>query len=337
MYEPSTATTSSKSNSTTGLLTTPAVQLQWHQWKGRKCSLPSKAPDIDRRHPRNETDEQSKTPDFGSRYNFIRQDRPNNKPGGGLAFIIHESIEFRIISQDSDEVLETQGIKVKVGNLELKIFNFHLPPKSSCPPDYQETLKSLLSHNNALLLEDANAHDPTWFSTIADTRGSKLSAEIEESEMGILNENCPTRLPSNQQPTSPDISLVKKSLLTSCDWSTEIGLRSDHLPILIHFILIIPGTHPRPQAHFHQHRQIWLACFSVRDRKCAQKPAWTNGCIPMWSCTAESHKHSIETPHSIRQTQGGDSSALRWSQRMDDRKRRAKSPWTRLAKNCGAK
>ena len=52
--------------------------------------------------------------------------------------------------------------------------------------------------------------------------------------MGILNENCPTRLPWNQQPTSPDISLVTKSLLT-CDWSTEIGLRSDHLPILISF------------------------------------------------------------------------------------------------------
>ena len=175
----------------------------------------------------------SKTPDFGSRYNFIREDRPNNKPGGCLAFIIHESIEFTIIPQHNDEVLETQGIKVKFGNLELKIFNFYLPPKSSCPPDYQETLKSLLSHSNALLLGDANAHDPTWFSTIADTRGSKLSAEIEESEMGVLNVNCPTRLPSNQQPTSPDISLVTKLLLTSCDWWTEIGLRSDHLPILI--------------------------------------------------------------------------------------------------------
>ena len=51
--------------------------------------------------------------------------------------------------------------------------------------------------------------------------------------MGTLNENCPTRLPSNQQSTSPDISLVTKSLLTSCDSSTEIGLRSDHLSILI--------------------------------------------------------------------------------------------------------
>ena len=36
----------------------PAVQLQWRQWKGRNCKIPSKAPDIDRRHTRNETDEQ---------------------------------------------------------------------------------------------------------------------------------------------------------------------------------------------------------------------------------------------------------------------------------------
>ena len=234
MYEPSTATTSSTSSPTTGLLMTPAVQLQWQQRKEEENAAYLQKHQISiAAIQETKLTSKSKTPDFGSRYNFIRQDRPNNKPGGGLASIIHECIEFRIIPQYSDEVLETQGIKVKFGNLELKIFNFYLPPKSSCPPDYQETLRSLLSHNNALLLGDVNAHDPTWFSTIADTRGSKLAADIDESEMGIVNENCPTRLPSNQQQTSPDVSLVTKSLLTSCDWSTEIGLRSDHLPILI--------------------------------------------------------------------------------------------------------
>ncbi len=43
----------------------------------------------------------------------------------------------------------------------------------------------------------------------------------------------PTRLPSNGQPTSPDISLASTSLLFYIEWETKTALSSDHLPIII--------------------------------------------------------------------------------------------------------
>jgi hypothetical protein len=53
------------------------------------------------------------------------------------------------------------------------------------------------------------------------------------SNLAVLNENTPTRLPSNGQATSPDISLSSISLITSTEWETVTSLGSDHLPILI--------------------------------------------------------------------------------------------------------
>ena len=68
---------------------------------------------------------------------------------------------------------------------------------------------------------------------ISGARGQDIAMEIDESAFGLLNENTPTRLHSNQQANSPDISLASHSLLTLCDWKTEIGLGNDHLPIII--------------------------------------------------------------------------------------------------------
>ena len=43
----------------------------------------------------------------------------------------------------------------------------------------------------------------------------------------------PTRVPTNAEPSSPDVSLASTSLITSCSWETLSTLSSDHLPILI--------------------------------------------------------------------------------------------------------
>ena len=45
--------------------------------------------------------------------------------------------------------------------------------------------------------------------------------------------DSPTRLPSNANPSSPDVSLASASLITSTNWQTKTNLGSDHLLILI--------------------------------------------------------------------------------------------------------
>ena len=49
----------------------------------------------------------------------------------------------------------------------------------------------------------------------------------------ILNWDSPTRLPSNGNPSSPDVSIASASLITSTNWQKKTNLGADHLPILI--------------------------------------------------------------------------------------------------------
>jgi len=53
--------------------------------------------------------------------------------------------------------------------------------------------------------------------------------------MSILNENSPTRLPTNGPKSSPDLSICTAHLSTILNWHTLTTLNSDHLPILISF------------------------------------------------------------------------------------------------------
>lgn len=117
-----------------------------------------------------------------------------------------------------------------------KIFNIYIPPSSSCTSGYKPSLLPLLQHSDTLILEDFNAHDPLWYSQLSDTKGSVLADEISNSNFRVLNEDSPTRLPTNRQPTSPDFSLASLSLPPYSSWKTRTNLSSDHLPIIINIV-----------------------------------------------------------------------------------------------------
>ena len=173
----------------------------------------------------------SKSPNFGSQYTLIRQDRPGGRQGGGLAFLIHQSVIFTRVepANANDGTMEAMAIKVKFNNSDVKIVNFCIPQlKSSYPDNYTASIQPLLL-SHGIVLGDANAHDGSWHASILDPRGISLATEIANSNFGVLNTDSPTRLPT----TFPDISLASRELLTSASWRTEITLNSDHLPILI--------------------------------------------------------------------------------------------------------
>ena len=128
------------------------------------------------------------------------------------------------------------GISVVASSSKLRIYNFYIPPRSSCPPGYSASLAELLEPGDALVLGDANAHSQLWNSNIEeDQRGSVLSNEITESTFAPLNDDTQTRVPFNSenQLSSPDISLASQSLLLSTSWTPIKSLGSDHLPILL--------------------------------------------------------------------------------------------------------
>ena len=176
----------------------------------------------------------SRNPSLGSHYTLIRKDR--EKEGGGLLIAIHESIQYEEININNDGTLEAMGISVVASSSKLRIYNFYIPPRSSCPPGYSASLAELLEPGDALVLGDANAHSQLWNSNIEeDQRGSVLSKEITESTFAPLNDDTQTRVPFNSenQLSSPDISLSSQSFLLSTSWTPIKSLGSDHLPILL--------------------------------------------------------------------------------------------------------
>ena len=174
-------------------------------------------------------------------YTSVRRDRPAGR-GGGLITLVHHSSTFKELNTGNifpnDQVAEIQGIEVWMGGCSLRIVNVYIPPPSSCPPGYAPEFDRLLDiEGDGLIVGDFNAHHPSWYSRTeddrAELRGVSLDAAASGSNFGFLNEDSPTRLPSQGPPSSPDVSLASAHLLLDMTWSTHITLGSDHLPILI--------------------------------------------------------------------------------------------------------
>jgi hypothetical protein len=171
-------------------------------------------------------------------YTLVRKDRGKNK-GGGLAFLVHESVTFYQETTpptlSNDPHLESLTITIPGKDNKLQIRNIYIPPYSSCQPQYTPPLNNIFDELNdtSIVIGDFNAHNALWFSNgNQDARGRILADIITEKPFGVLNEDSATRIAGDTY-SSPDISLVSNSLLSSSSWKTEISLNSDHLPIII--------------------------------------------------------------------------------------------------------
>ena len=186
-------------------------------------------------------------------FTLIRKDRGRDK-GGGLAIFIHKSIVFNTPDNLPDDNF-IESLAIDIGNI--KIINFYIPPTSSCDQGFMPSLQQYLPATDSLVLGDINAHDELWFSRIQDQRGSSLADEIADSYYGVLNENNPTRLPTNNQPTSPDVSLASYSLLPHAKWETVTSLGSDYLPIIITLTSTINPSFSENKAFINFNKADW--------------------------------------------------------------------------------
>ena len=177
----------------------------------------------------------AKSPIFPG-YTLLREDRPRGG-GGGVALLIHHSLSFSRIDTSflRDKFIECIAIRVEINGADLDLFNVYIPPASSCTAHHSPDIGPILhlSDNDVIVCGDFNVHHGGWHSTLVDIRGETLANTIENSPLIVLNEDTPTRLPTNGNPTSPDISLASAHLALASHWSTLVGLNSDHLPILV--------------------------------------------------------------------------------------------------------
>ena len=86
-----------------------------------------------------------------------------------------------------------------------------------------------------VVLGDFNVRDSMWDEGCLTHREAWVE-ELEVSELVILNEGAPTRVPDvdGHSPTGIDLALVSEGLAASADWDRGTDtLGSDHFPILV--------------------------------------------------------------------------------------------------------
>ncbi|XP_069962582.1 uncharacterized protein, partial [Bactrocera oleae] len=168
-------------------------------------------------------------------FNVLRKDREQDN-GVGLAFILHNTVQYRLIDDDIDRrdtALECLGIAVRSGDVELEIFNIYIAPVTCCPAGYHPNIGVLLRGKNRLVLGDFKAHHDLWHSCLSnDRRGMELAEQIDDSTFCTMNDEAPTRIMGTCN-SSPDITIASGGLINSITWRPMLTLASDHLPIII--------------------------------------------------------------------------------------------------------
>ena len=175
-------------------------------------------------------------------YSLLRRDRPGGGGGGGVALLIHHSVSYTpIVFSSNDPHLEVIAANVVINKSTFVVANVYCPPASACAANYLPDIAAVLNlaQGDSIVLGDWNAHHEAWYSEPEDRRGEALAEAIENSDLCILNQDSPTRIPlgnnNNQRSTSPDISLISAHLALAVTWLPIVQLSSDHLPIIIAF------------------------------------------------------------------------------------------------------
>ena len=187
-------------------------------------------------------------------HTIIRRDRPGSSRGGGLITLVHHSIPYTVPTTDlfpHDSTAEHLSITATINSIPIHIHNIYIPPTSSCPSTYTPSFTRLFqTQDDTLILGDFNAHHPAWYSQTSDTRaagrGEIIHDTLTDSDLVLLNTDSPTRLPSDSNPTSPDLSISTPHIAIDSEWSTLTTLNSDHLPIFIQLGRAFSMTFPEP-------------------------------------------------------------------------------------------
>ena len=89
-------------------------------------------------------------------YTLVRKDRDLDA-GGGLAFLVHNSIQFVPLPDllPADPHLEYLGIRVA----DLSIINVYIPPTSRFQANYLPDMTTILQYDYSIILGDFNAPD----------------------------------------------------------------------------------------------------------------------------------------------------------------------------------
>ena len=177
--------------------------------------------------------------------NFIpyRADRQDRR-GGGVAILIHKTIEHHKITIPQLNRMEAVAIQLKINNNPVTIMSIYNPPGDIDIND----LEILLQLSKSVILAgDLNSKHTDWGCQTSNQAGVKLRDLFlnGQQDFEILAPSDPTHYPdqANHSPDILDIAIVKN---VSHGIAIQIynSLDSDHLPVLLKLDMEAEETTP---------------------------------------------------------------------------------------------
>ena len=165
-------------------------------------------------------------------YKIIRRDRDGR--GGGVAILIHESINFSKVDLcASSEEYVAVSIKVDSVLCDLLLVSYYNPPLIKINKKFLNSIFN--TSQNVLLIGDLNAHHQLWRGCRNDAAGKVVFNQIMEKDLVVLNDESHTYNPIHR--VSKSIIDLAISTISVADRITDFKvsdeLHSDHLSVIL--------------------------------------------------------------------------------------------------------
>ena len=184
-------------------------------------------------------------------FTTYRSDRQDGR-GGGVAIIVHKTIEHQKIEIPPLNRTEAVAIKLEANGHPVTLVSVYNPPRDIDTDD----LETLLQISNSVIIAgDLNAKHRDWQCNSTNRSGTKLYDFYYNGNQNfqILAPAEPTHIPdnANSEPDILDIALVK-NVRSTITIKTLNNLDSDHLPVLLTLRGSIKLADQRSFLQYHQ-------------------------------------------------------------------------------------
>ena len=158
-------------------------------------------------------------------YDNFRKDRVNRN-GGGVATFVKK--DLNAVQIDTPDQVECIGIKVKLKNSYIQIYNVYNPPDITID---KSSYKKFFENINSIVTGDFNSKNSLWNSPDYNKNGYILEELIDENNFVVINTGQPTYQMASGGQSHLDLTLTSTSLALKCQWFTiNSTLGSDHQP-----------------------------------------------------------------------------------------------------------
>ncbi|CAF4938878.1 unnamed protein product [Pieris macdunnoughi] len=205
-----------------------------------------------------------------SGYRCLRDDRDDGY--AGCAFLVSRSLTFHSLSLPHCDGINAVAMRA----FNISFISVYIPhPHIDLISDIRSIILSVPPP--VVMLGDFNAHHVSWGCHSSDSFGSLLLDLLDDINISVLNNGCPTRrsLPSQNPANAVDLSLCSPDLFPFLSWRVfKSTCGSDHFPILIDLPTNLRSvTRPSPLLKFKLNQANWSDFSSSIDSKIAALPA----------------------------------------------------------------